>query len=108
MLLAARLTERRSQTAVPAGAPLGWARTARLLTAGGFTIQQVYCFHGLMSIVCGVVSAVMLRCNRLDLADRWLYQMRRSFAAGRSAPTISPLDALSTLGVIVARHEADV
>jgi hypothetical protein len=50
----------------------------------------------------------MLRCNRLDLADRWLYQMRRSFAAGRSAPTILPLDALSTLGVIVARHEADV
>jgi hypothetical protein len=108
-LLAARLTERRQKTAVPAGTPLGWMRTARLLTARGFTIQQVYRFHGLTSIVCGVLSGVMLRCKRLDLADRWSYRMRRSFAAGTSAGrVIAPLDALFTLGVIIARHEADV
>lgn len=105
-LLAARLTERRQKTAVPAGTPLGWTRTARLLTAHRFTIQQVYRFHGLMSVLYGILSGVMLRYNRLELADRWLYRMRRSFAAQTSAPTISPLDALFTLGVIVARHEA--
>lgn len=108
-LLASRLTERRQKTAVPAGTPLGWTRTARLLTAHGFSIQQVYRFHGLRSVIYGVLSGVMLRYNRLDLADRWLYRMRRSFTAQTGAGrTISPLDALSTVGVIAARHEANV
>ena len=108
-LLASRLTERRQKTAVSAGTPLGWARTARLLTAHRFSIQHRYRFHGLMSIVYGVLSSVMLRYNRLELADRAIYRMRRSFTAQTSAQgTISPLDALSTVGVIVARYEADV
>jgi hypothetical protein len=107
-LLASRLTERRQKTAVPAGTPLGWTRTARLLTAHHFTIQRVYRFHGLSSVLYGVLSGVMLRYNRLELADRWLYRMRRSFAAGTSAGRmLSPLDALSTVGVIVAQHEAN-
>lgn len=76
----------------------GLIRTTQLIRQADLEIEDVIGFHTMSAIFWGVVSRLLARAGRADLADRSLVRMRESFVATGWAARYA------TVNVVVARR----
>ena len=93
--LARLLPEWRGAAAHPAIAPAGLRRTIGWLRGEGWSIVQMYGFHGPASIIWEGAGRVMERVGRADLADRCHFKMRDTYIAGGVQLALAPVAVLA-------------
>lgn len=93
--LARLLPEWRGAGQLPATRPAGLRRTIGWLQEQGWSIVQMYGFHGPTSIMWEMVGRLMDRAGRADLADRCHFKMRDTYIVGGAQVVLAPVAVLA-------------
>ena len=100
--LARLLPEWRGDRRPPAAGSAGLRRTIGWLRQQGWSIVQMYGFHGPSSIVWEWVGRLMARVGRADLADRCHFKMRDTYIVGGAQVALAPVAVLAATRSLVA------
>src|SRR4051794_27594918 len=100
--LARSLPEWRGDRLSPATGPAGLRRTIGWLRQQGWSIVQMYGFHGPASVMWEAAGRLMARIGRADLADRCHFKMRDTYIAGGAQVALAPVAVLAATRSLVA------